>query len=297
MENSRIYENKLNQITNNLQDEIKQQKKLNKELEKEMKRKNYENEEKMRKMKEINDDQIQKIKQKNEEQNKINKEKIQNLDKTLKEFDEKEKTYIQNKISAENEYNKTCPEVFESYYKDETDLLIQEILKEMDIFLTNDLSFDDLNTEIIPKIVKKEKYATNIRDFMEDRINSIKDENLDFKVSHFNILIMGNTGVGKSTLLNKVLKADLAKTDFGKACTQGKPFPYTSNNAKGIRIWDTKGIEPGNYNINAANIDIEETIDKLIKENDPDKFIHCIWYCVHSNRLVEDEFDNLKNYQ
>ena len=54
---------------------------------------------------------------------------------------------------------------------------------------------------------------------------------------------MGNTGVGKSTLLNRVLKKELAKTDFGKACTQGKPQPYESNEAKGLRIWDTKGIE------------------------------------------------------
>ena len=105
---------------------------------------------------------------------------------------------------------------------------------------------------------------------------------------------MGNTGVGKSTLLNKILKDDLAKTDFGKACTQGKPQEYESKNVKGIRIWDTKGIEPGTYNINAAHFDIEEAIDNLVKENNPDKFIHCIWYCVCSNRFVKEEIDNLK---
>ena len=81
---------------------------------------------------------------------------------------------------------------------------------------------------------------------------------------------MGNTGVGKSTLLNRVLKKELAKTDFGKACTQGKPQPYESNEAKGLRIWDTKGIEQGEYNINAANFDIEEAIENLEKGNDPD---------------------------
>lgn len=105
---------------------------------------------------------------------------------------------------------------------------------------------------------------------------------------------MGNTGVGKSTLLNKVLKEKLAETDFGKACTQGKPKAYESNNVKGIRIWDTKGIEPGKYNIIAANYDIEESINNLVKENDPDKFIHCIWYCIHSNRFVSEEIENLK---
>ena len=63
---------------------------------------------------------------------------------------------------------------------------------------------------------------------------------------------------------------------------------------RGIRIYDTKGIEQGQYNINAANFDIEEAIDNLVKKNDPDKYIHCIWYCFHSNRFIQEEFDNLK---
>lgn len=102
----------------------------------------------------------------------------------------------------------------------------------MTIFLKKNLSFDDLVEEIIPKTAKKEKFSKHIKDFIEDKINSIKDEILYFKVSHFNILVMGNTGVGKSTLLNKVLKEEKAKTGEGEACTQGKPTPYESNKEK-----------------------------------------------------------------
>lgn len=78
-------------------------------------------------------------------------------------------------------------------------------MKEMQVFLSTKLSLDDLVEEIIPEIAKREKFSKSIRELMEEKINSIRDENLDFKISHFNILIMGNTGVGKSTLLNKVL--------------------------------------------------------------------------------------------
>ena len=216
------------------------------------------------------------------------------MNKSLREIDLKEKTFMQNKISAENDYNYSYQEIFTNYYKDQKEFLIQEIMKEMQVFLSTKLSLDDLVEEIIPEIAKREKFSKSIRELMEEKINSIRDENLDFKISHFNILIMGNTGVGKSTLLNKVLKEQLAKTDFGNACTQGKPKAYESKNAQGIRIWDTKGIEQGNYNINAANYDIEEAINNLLEENDPDKLIHCIWYCVHSNRFLNEEINNIK---
>ena len=281
--NNKIHEDKLNKVTNEFKDKIQQQKQENRELRMEMNKKNNEYEEKIKKMEKIN-----------EEKNRKNEDKIKALDKSISEYDLKEKTFMKNKISAENEYNKLSPEVYEKYYEEEKDKLVQEILKEMSYFLINVLSFEDLVNEIIPKIAEKEKFSKCIKDLIEEKINSIKDENLDFKVSHFNILIMGNTGVGKSTLLNKILKDDLAKTDFGKACTQGKPQEYESKNVKGIRIWDTKGIEPGTYNINAAHFDIEEAIDNLVKENNPDKFIHCIWYCVCSNRFVKEEIDNLK---
>ena len=280
---TRKYENKLNQVTNQFNIKIQEQTKINNELKREMKRKNIEYEE-----------QIKWMKLQNEEKNRKNEEKIKILDQSLIEIKKKENTCVQNKISAENEYNNSYQNIFSNYYTNEKTPLIQEITKEMEIFLLNKLSFDDLVEEIIPKIAKEEKFSKNIREFMEDKIDAIKDENLTIKISHFNILIMGNTGVGKSTLLNKVLKDQLAKTGFGSACTQGKPKPYESNNAKGIRIWDTKGIEQGIYNINAANLDIENAIDNLVKENDPDKFIHCIWYCVHSNRFLNEEIENIK---
>ena len=282
-ESAKQYEDKLKQVTNEFKNKIQQQKQLNIELEKKMYRQNDEHEEQIKKIKRIND-----------EENKKNKEKIQILDQSLKEIDAKEKTFIQNKISAENKYNSSYQDIFSKYYKDKKDILAKEILEKMQSFLLNKLSFDDLVEEIIPAIAKKEKFSKYMKEFIEEKISSLKDENLDFKISHFNILIMGNTGVGKSTLLNRVLKEKLAETNFGDACTQGKPKAYESKNAKGIRIWDTKGIEQGDYNINAAHLDIEEAINNLVEEKDPDKFIHCIWYCVHSNRFLKEEINNIK---
>ena len=278
----RNHEQQLKETTDKLNEELNQQKQINMDLKKEINNNNRNHKEELKKTANDFKEKLKQHEQKNialkmemskkysEYEQKIKKSEdvIQSLDKSVREYDEKEKTCIQNKISAEKEYNESLPQIFEDFDKDEKDSLIEEILKKMSSFLSEKLSLDDLVEEIIPKIAKKEKFSKYIKDFMEEKINSIQDENFDFKVLHFNILIMGNPGVGKSTLLNKILKEDLAKTNFGNACTKGKPKPYESNKAKGIRIWDTRGIEPGNYNISAANNDIQEAIDSLVKEND-----------------------------
>ena len=155
------------------------------------------------------------------------------------------------------------------------------------------INFSELTKENIIQISKTEKVSKNVKSVIEDKIDSLNEETIDFKVSHFNILILGNTGVGKSTLVNAILKSDLAKTDKHKPCTMGKPKSYESEAAKGIRIWDSRGIENGKYNLEVANKEVIDTINELIKNNDPDKFIHCIWYCIHSNRFSNEEIENL----
>ena len=75
----------------------------------------------------------------------------------------------------------------------------------------------------------------------------------------------------------------------------GVPKPYESEKAKGIRILDSRWIENGKYNLETAFNDIKNTIENLIKENDPDKFINYNWYFICSNRFTEVEVNNLKN--
>ena len=97
----------MKQVTEEFDSKNQKLKQLNFELRRELYRKNDEHEEQMKKMKRIND-----------EENKKNKERIQILDQSLKEIDAKEKTFMQNKISAENEYNSSYQDIFSKYYKD-----------------------------------------------------------------------------------------------------------------------------------------------------------------------------------
>jgi hypothetical protein len=227
------------------------------------------------------------------------REKEQQLQKNTQKLEENEK---QKKFrekcekDAENEFTSQNNKIYQTYFEKNKTFVAEEIKNKISQLIYENIKFENINDDFIYKIVKKEKFIKNAREFIEDKFSNLNDDNLNIKISSFNIIIVGNTGVGKSTLLNTVLKEQLAKTAFGDACTMGVPKPYESEKAKGIRIWDSRGIENGKYNLQTAFNDIKNTIDYLINENDPDKFIHCIWYCVRSNRFTDEEEENLNNY-
>ena len=195
---------------------------------------------------------------------------------------------------AEDEFITKNSQIYADYFEKNKNIISEEIKAKIKELINKNKSFENINEDFILKIVKIEKFPKIVKDFIDDKISNSKDENIKKNISSFNIIILGNTGVGKSTLLNTVLKEKLAKTDLCDARTMGVPKPYQSEKAKGIRIWDSKGIENGKYNLETAFNDIKNTIESLIKENDPDKFIHCFWYCICSNRFTEEEINNLK---
>ena len=58
-----------------------------------------------------------------------------------------------------------------------------------------------------------------------------------------NVLVIGNSGVGKSTLINSVLGDEKAKTGYGSSGTTDKLEIYESEEVA-FRIIDTVGFEP-----------------------------------------------------
>lgn len=106
-----------------------------------------------------------------------------------------------------------------------------------------------------------------------------------------NVMVIGKTGVGKSTLVNAVFKDELAKTGVGEPVTR-HIRKYSKQDCP-ITIYDTPGME-------LANTEIRLEVAKLIEElrfQEPEHHIHIIWYCIHHElkRLEEAEREWLKD--
>ncbi|WP_162510681.1 GTPase [Treponema endosymbiont of Eucomonympha sp.] len=113
------------------------------------------------------------------------------------------------------------------------------------------------------------------------------------KMANLNIINIGKTGVGKSTIINAVFCKDLAKTGIGKPVTQ-HCHAYSIPDSP-ITIYDSKGIETGKDNTAILG----EIYDKIKNQNsspNTNGYIHICWYCVldDGNRLDENEVEIIK---
>lgn len=111
-----------------------------------------------------------------------------------------------------------------------------------------------------------------------------------------NVLVIGNSGVGKSTLINSVLGEDVAKTGWGSTGTTDKLEIYESPNVEvPFRVIDTIGFVPNRFKQYQAINAVKKWSKECTKKGMEDNQINVIWFCVDgtSRKLFPETIKNL----
>lgn len=133
----------------------------------------------------------------------------------------------------------------------------------------------------------------NPGDVVQKIMEAVKKEYEE--LTTLNVMILGKTGVGKSTLINNMFSKKVAETGTGKPVTT-KIRKYELPEYP-LAIYDTPGLElSGENDVDNLLEQVIGEIQKGIKSGNVSEAIHCIWYCVStpSHRFEQAEVEFLQ---
>ena len=127
-----------------------------------------------------------------------------------------------------------------------------------------------------------------------DVINVVKDivqmtEEEVRKMNPINIMLVGKTGVGKSTLINHIFRENLAATGIGKPVT--KHLEKITKEGVPITLYDTKGLELNPSVQTQVRKEVFDEIRRLNQFGEEKDKIHVVWYCLNTGSSRQESFE------
>ena len=187
----------------------------------------------------------------------------------------------------------------------ENEIIIENIQNELFV-LMNDKLKETINKE------KEDKIIIYSQNNFENKIKRIKQKLVKKKLeklkkvvrNNFNIILVGCTNAGKSTLINEFLnieKDNRSRESIGgptEIDLEGKLYfkPYIGkNNNKQYTLYDSNGITNSGKDSIENKISVtKEEIEKRIKKGNPNNLIHCIWYCIEGSNIQQSDGDFIR---
>lgn len=193
----------------------------------------------------------------------------------------------------------------------------QEFQKEWEDFLMEDIEAIIKSKESEFKFQSFEKEEKNIIEAMKENISSTLDEEIedsiknyiiDFisenavkeninKINKLNILVLGDSQIGKTTLIVNALKLKNISGEIigGKGIsTTMNDTIYSSEELKHLQIIDTRGIQKTDFNFDDWLKNYTYKMQNNTKFGNFNELIHGIWYCVTGNVINDNEIDKIK---
>ena len=215
--------------------------------------------------------------------------------------------YMQAKDNKDNYFKLTGSDrVFNS--------LREYIKKDLDNFFNLEKSkfIDEIHTEYTKKNINhkfpiqsilKKKQITNIYlSKIKTEFQRLKKDDTFSKIDNITTIVVGKSGVGKSTLINNMLELEgdnMAEEGVGNIVSQ-KDCIYENPNIPFLKIIDSRGIELNKQYgpdqiLNATLSIIKKQINNEENyENSYNNYVQCIWYCVNGSALEQKEIDVIK---
>ena len=151
----------------------------------------------------------------------------------------------------------------------------------------------NINPNLTLQLINAENASQVYKHKIEDEVTIINNNQKSFEINYLTVMLLGKCGVGKTTLINKILGIN-APTGTVDPITM-QTIAYQNNKKMPfLRLVDTRGIEL-NKNFGADELEIEATnfIQSQLGTNDYNNFVHCIWYCLTGDRFEEVEMEIL----